>query len=190
MRDVGSLLLITDHWPFGISVADFSQRFGVDTRGGMTADPEHYEASLGDTHVVYSRANGLLGEHPITNGRNPAERIERVLVFTGQSLGVPEGASAFMRLGDAAIEYPPNEPSIVREGGDVRVSMTYGDATSARGRAQGIAIEFGAGRIVMLGETGMLRAQRDGRNRVGMNYLGYDNRQLALNIMHWLSRLD
>jgi hypothetical protein len=35
----------------------------------------------------------------------------------------------------------------------------------------------------------MLRAQRD-RNgaRVGMNVPGYDNRQLALNIMHWLSR--
>jgi hypothetical protein len=35
----------------------------------------------------------------------------------------------------------------------------------------------------------MLRAQRP-RNgqRVGMNVRGYDNRQLALNIMHWLSR--
>jgi hypothetical protein len=35
----------------------------------------------------------------------------------------------------------------------------------------------------------MLRAQRD-RNgtRVGMNVPGDDNRQLALNIMHWPSR--
>lgn len=189
VRAGGSLLLVTDHWPFGVSVAGLGRRFGVDVSGGMTADPEHYEASLGDTHVVYSRANGLLGEHPITNGRNAGERIENVIVFTGQSLSVPVDASAFLRLGDTAIDYPPSEPSIAREGGDVRVSMTYGDAISARGRAQGIAFEFGAGRVVMLGETAMLRAQRDGRDRVGMNYPGYDNRQLALNIMHWLSRL-
>jgi len=60
---------------------------------------------------------------------------------------------------------------------------------SAAGRAQGLALEVGAGRIVVLGEAGMLRAQRD-RNgaTVGMNVPGYDNRQLALNIMHWLSR--
>jgi hypothetical protein len=43
---------------------------------------------------------------------------------------------------------------------------------------------------VVLGEAGMLRAQRDrGRERVGMNVPGYDNRQLALNILHWLSRV-
>lgn len=36
----------------------------------------------------------------------------------------------------------------------------------------------------------MLRAHRasDG-SRVGMNVPGYDNRQLALNIVHWLSRV-
>jgi hypothetical protein len=44
--------------------------------------------------------------------------------------------------------------------------------------------------VVILGEAGMLRAQR-GRNgeRVGMNVPGCDNRQLALNIMRWLSRV-
>jgi len=42
---------------------------------------------------------------------------------------------------------------------------------------------------VVLGEAGMLRAQRDRNGApVGMNVPGYDNRQLALNIMHWLSR--
>ena len=45
------------------------------------------------------------------------------------------------------------------------------------------------GRIVILGEAGMLRAQRESSGSlVGMNVPGYDNRQLALNIMHWLSR--
>jgi hypothetical protein len=33
----------------------------------------------------------------------------------------------------------------------------------------------------------MLTAQRDGGRRIGMNLPGNDNRQLALNIMHWVS---
>lgn len=123
----GSLLLITDHWPFGVSAADFSRRFGVEVSGGMTADPEQYEAAAGDTHIVFSRDSGSLADHPITNGRNPAERVNRVLTFTGQSLSVPDGAVAFLRLSDAAIDYPPSAPEITRDGGDVRVSMTYGD---------------------------------------------------------------
>jgi hypothetical protein len=62
---------------------------------------------------------------------------------------------------------------------------------SAAGRAQGIAMKFGAGRVVVLGEAGMLSAQIVGPQHVafGMNRPGIDNRQLALNIMHWLSAL-
>jgi hypothetical protein len=75
-------------------------------------------------------------------------------------------------------------------GSDVRVIMNYGDPVSAKGKSQGTALEMGRGRVVMLGEAGMLSAQRDGRRSpVGMNFPGYDNRQLAVNIMHWLSRL-
>ena len=58
----------------------------------------------------------------------------------------------------------------------------------AGGRAQGLALEFGTGRVVVLGEAGMLTAQRDGDERFGMNVSGNDDRQLALNVMHWLSR--
>jgi hypothetical protein len=42
--------------------------------------------------------------------------------------------------------------------------------------------------VVVVAEAGMLSAQRDEQGHpVGMNFPGYDNRQLALNIMHWLS---
>ena len=68
--------------------------------------------------------------------------------------------------------------------------MEYGAPVSAAGRAQGIAFELDQGRVVILGEAGMLRAERGkGDVVVGMNVPGYDNRQLALNILHWLSRL-
>ena len=62
---------------------------------------------------------------------------------------------------------------------------------SAAGRAQGIAFKFGKGRVVVLGEAAMMSAQLAGpeKRRMGMNMPGSDNRQLALNIMHWLSGL-
>lgn len=52
---------------------------------------------------------------------------------------------------------------------------------------------YGKGRVVVLGEAAMLTAQvfrpPGLMIRLGMEYPGSDNRQLALNIMHGLSGL-
>jgi hypothetical protein len=54
-------------------------------------------------------------------------------------------------------------------------------------------MEFGRGRVIVLGEAAMLSAQLgispNRTEKMGMNVPGTDNRQFALNIMHWLSRL-
>ena len=55
------------------------------------------------------------------------------------------------------------------------------------GKAQGLAFGWGQGRVVILGEAAMLTAQVDSGVSFGMNSPGNDNRQFALNIMHWLS---
>jgi hypothetical protein len=157
---------------------------------GIVQDPQHCEPGLGDSHLVFSRANGLLREHPITRGRHAGERIQRVLTFTGQSLGAQPGAADFLSLGDTATDRPPALPKVERRGGNVTVTMEYGEPVTAKGRAQGVALEAGQGRVVVLGEAGMFRAQRERRGTlVGMNHPGFDNRQLALNVLHWLSRL-
>jgi hypothetical protein len=54
------------------------------------------------------------------------------------------------------------------------------------GRAQAVALQFGKGRVVVTGEAAMLTAQNQ---NFGMNYPGTDDRQFALNIMHWLTGL-
>jgi hypothetical protein len=189
VRRGGSLLLVTDHWPYGAAAEPLARAFGVQMGKGMVEDSAHCDPERGDSHLVFSSENGLLRDHPIVRGRNAGERIRRVLTFTGQSVQGPPGAVAFLALSDAAAERPPGVPSVDKRGGDVRVSMEYGEPVSAKGRAQGLALDVGRGRIVILGEAGMLRAQRDRHgSRVGMNVPGYDNRQLALNVMHWLSR--
>ena len=64
----------------------------------------------------------------------------------------------------------------------------------AAGRAQGLAFTHGDGRVVVLGEAGMLSAQLvrfgDGRPdmRFGMN-VAQGNPQFGLNILHWLTGL-
>jgi hypothetical protein len=189
VRSGGSLLLITDHWPYGSAVSPLARRFDVAMGTGLVEDAANHDSDRGDSHLVFSEENALLRDHPIVRGRNQAERVRRVLTFTGQSLQGDATAVPFLALSDAATERPPGPPQVNRDGGDVRVNMEYGAPVSAAGRAQGLAMEVEEGRIVVLGEAGMLRAQRDrGGVRVGMNVPGYDNRQLALNILHWLSR--
>src|SRR5262249_9086295 len=86
-RGGGVLLLIADHAPGGAAAAILSERFGVDMSKGFTADPVNFERVVMDASWIrYTRANKNLAEHPITRGRNPSERINTVLTFTGQSL--------------------------------------------------------------------------------------------------------
>jgi hypothetical protein len=173
VRKGGSLLLIADHAPMGAANQILAARFQVDMSKMYTADPQNSDAGS-SSFIVYTRASGTLADHPVTRGRSESERVNKVIAFTGQSLKGPADSFAFMRLADTAIDMMPG-PNANR--------------VSAAGRAQGIAINFGKGRVIVLGEAGMLSAQVVGQQQMkfGMNRPGIDNRQLALNIMHWLS---
>ena len=176
VRGGGALLLIADRAPFASATDILAKRLGIDMSKGDTMDQANAEKEFNTPSVlVYSRENHLLGEGAITNGRSDAERVNRVIVFGGQSLKGPEGSEAFLKLADTAVDEiaPP------------------GKNASAAGRAQGIAFRPGKGRVVVLADAAMLSAQLTGSNNqpVGMNVPDTDNRQLALNIMHWLSGL-
>jgi len=176
VRSGGSLLFIADHAPMGAAAETLAARFGVGMSKAYTLDPSHTipeENNPGS--IVYTRENKLLGDHPITRGREEAERVNRVIAFTGQSLKGPAGSVAFMKLADTALDAMPGSNKQV----------------SAARRAQGLAFTFGKGRVVVMGEAGMLSAQLAGPDKkpFGMNRPGIDNRQLALNIMRWLSGL-
>ena len=189
VRDGGSLLLVTDHWPYGAANEALAERFGVRMGKGLVEDMQHFEPDRGESHLVFSEENGLLRDHPIIRGRTSGERIRRVLTFTGQSLIGPPASVAFLSLSEGATERPPTAPQVDKSGGNVRVTMEYGDPAALSGAAQGLAFEHGSGRVVVLGEAGMLRAEKNDDLLVGMNVPGFDNRQLALNIAHWLSRV-
>jgi len=180
VRQGGNLLLIADHAPMGAANERLSLRFGVDMSKGYTGDPANRdEVSRSDSNIKFNLENKLLGDHPITRGRNESEKISRIISFTGQSLKGPPDSVAFMKLADTAVDFTRGPQG------------TEGTTKSAAGRAQGIALKFGKGRAVIMGEAGMLSAQLAGpdKRKFGMNRPGIDNRQLVLNIMHWLSGL-
>lgn len=180
VRAGGALLLITDHEPAATAAENLATRFEVGTSKNFAVDKSNYFTRTGWAgNLVFSRDKGLLAEHPIINGRNATERINRVLSFGGQSLKGSASSTAFLKLSETAktlFTYPARQVEI-----------------SAANRAQGIALQYGKGRVVVTGEAGMLSAQilKEGQASYpfGMNVPGFDNRQLALNIMHWLSGL-
>ena len=173
----GALLLIADHAPMGSANQFLGQRFGVSMSKMFTIDSQNYDVeSKNPGFIVYSRESGRLADHAVTRGRNDSERVNKIIAFTGQSLKGPADSVAFLKLADTAVDAMPGVNTV---------------PASAAGRAQGIVMSFGHGRVVVLGEAAMLSAQLAGANQVpfGMNRTGIDNRQLALNIMHWLSGL-
>jgi len=173
VKDGGSLLLIADHAPFGGAAAALANKFGVDMSKGYTFDPENSVANL-PTQLIFSRENKLLASHPITEGRNEKERVNLVRSFTGQSLKGPEGSAGILNLASTAFDRP---------------TFSAETSSSAAGRTQAVAFKFGKGRVVVQGEAAMLSAQISGADNhpMGMNVPGSDNRQYALNLMHWLS---
>lgn len=175
VRNGGALLLIADHAPAGAAAAILSASFGVEMSKAYTADPTNFQRiALDVSWIMYSRENKGLGDHAITRGRDNSERINRVLSFTGQSLKGPQGSAPILKLSDAAYDvFDGNKPQQAR-------------MSPAAGRSQAVALEFGKGRVVVFGEAAMLTAQE---KNFGMNYPGIDNRQLALNVMHWLTGL-
>lgn len=182
VSDGGNALIISDHPPAADGSRRLAAAFGVQMRGWWAEDHEQSDPiSKNPGALVFSRDNALLGEHPILAGRSDAERINRVMTFTGQALDPGPNGVTLLRLSSTAREYP------------YRVSREA-QGRSAAGAAQAVAVEFGKGRVVVMGEAAALTAQRfetpTGETLLlGMNRDGIDNQQFALNIVHWLMRV-
>lgn len=175
----GRALIVADHAPAAHASRRLAAAFGVEMTTWWAEDAENAEPETRNpATIVFTRERDLLGDHAILNGRDAAERINRVMTFTGQALKPGPGGVALLRLSSAAREYP------FRVSNELR-------GRSAAGLAQAVAVEFGKGRVVVLGEAAALTAQRieppgAAPYLMGMNRPGTDNQQFALNIMRWL----
>lgn len=196
VRAGGSLLLAADHTPYGSANETLGRAFGVEMGKGyaFVLTPQ---GPL--TNLDYPAE--ALGDHPIIAGRDEDERVRRVRTFTGQSLRGPEGATVLLAMSADAREARDllTLQQIDRrlDGGEARDAV-LAELSQPALSAQGLAFAHGRGRVVVLGEAGMLTAQvvrfsaESGRDDVifGLQTPGHDDQQFALNLLHWLSRLE
>jgi hypothetical protein len=190
VEEGGSLLLIADHVPFGNAAESIARRFNIQMGKGIVFD-RRANTDGGPTTMVFSRENTFLGTHPLMQGRSDSEVIKRVVTFSGQSVSVPDGATALLKFSASAREAPT---SIQLE---AALNGQATDIPSVSSLAQAVVLKVGRGRLAVAGEAAMLTAQvvrfesagRKEEIKMGMNVAGNDNRQFALNILHWLSGL-
>jgi hypothetical protein len=196
VRAGGSLLLAADHAPYGSANATLAQALGVLMGKGYAF---RLTPQGPVTNLDYPAE--ALGDHPIIAGRDEGERVRSVRTFTGQSLRGPAGAVVLLAMSEDARE-APDLPTLQ----DIDRRLEAGEAADAVAAelarpalpAQGLAFAHGEGRVVVLGEAGMLTAQvvrfpaDSGREDVvfGLQTPGHDDQQFALNVLHWLSRLE
>ena len=164
VRAGGRLLLIADHDPWPAASAALANRFGARFRNAAAVDTTRPRGG-GD---LFTRTDGTLRPHPITDGREPAERVDSVRTFLGQGF---------------EIEAPLEPILVLHDGWKLAPPGTLGSGPyawkPAAGLAQAAAGRVGAGRVAILGEAWLFRF-------LGPS-LEAGNTRFLINLFDWLT---
>jgi hypothetical protein len=174
VEDGGSLFLIADHMPFGGAASDLAATFGFTFTNGFAGDTSK------PGNADFYRNDGTLASCSITNGRNAAETVNKVVTFTGQAFRIPAGATSVLRFDDRYL---------LLETDTAWVFDSHTRYTRIKDWSQGAYMKYGKGRVAIFGEAAMFSAQLAGQNlrHFGMNSdYAEENYKLLLNIIHWL----
>lgn len=170
----GSLFLIADHMPMADASKDLAAAFGFKFTNGFVFD------TVGRGVAFFKLEDKTLVESIITEGRDPAEKVNEVVTFTGQAFQVPDDARSILTFNDAFENYLPD------------TAWVFDETTikqNVNGWSQGAITEFGKGKVAVFGEAAMFTAQLAGpeKRKGGMNSdFASQNFQFLLNIIHWL----
>lgn len=177
VREGGSLLLVADHMPFPGAAEGLAAAFGVAMGNGFA-----YDSTEQESRFRFSRANGLLADHPVTNGRDASERVDSIDSFTGQAFRLMRAdAQPLLTLGPGTVLLMPE------------VAWQFSALTPrvrADGLLHGAVLRHGRGRVALFGEAAMFSAQLAGPQRapMGMNDPhAPQNARFLLNVVHWLT---
>ncbi|MBX3479088.1 MAG: hypothetical protein KF842_01720 [Caulobacter sp.] len=173
----GGLLLIADHMPFAGAAQDLAAAFGFRFSNGFA------QRNTPGRPDIFTREAGSLKADVVTEGRDPGEAISQVRTFTGSAFEAPARARPILVF---PAGYRSREPDVAWE---------FSDQTpehDIEGQLQGAVLTVGKGRVAVFGEAAMFTAQLAGPKRTPMGFNAPDaprNRQLMLNIVHWLAGL-
>ena len=168
----GGLLLVTNHEPLGHFVNSLSSRFGMRPGLNCTSDPEEDHHKASEFFVTFHQKLGMLGEHPILNGKCREEKIYRVQSFCGET--IDGNGDPLLSLGTQARTHGWYKKEEIKP---------------APRQAMARATTHGEGRVAMVGDAGIFRDSRVKRirlQRIRMGIGAADNKQFAANIVRWL----
>jgi hypothetical protein len=171
----GSLMLIADHMPFAGCSAQLSLAFGFNFIDGFAIRRDKKPE-------VFSYKRNNLNQNIITKGRTKDEAIDSLMCFTGQGFIAPREATVLTRLND---DYEVLLPTVAWGFSENTPRM------SGQSLVNGAFMDYGKGRLVVMGEAAMFSAQLSGPLKVkaGMNSVNAkQNAQFLLNIVHWLDK--
>lgn len=174
----GRLLLIADHMPFAGAADALGAAFGFRFLNGFA-----FTAERAWPPSVFTLSDGTLCASPVTAGRYPEERIDRVVTFTGSAFSIPREAIPVLQFEKEHWSLQPD------------TAWRFGERTprvSLDGYYQGALLVFGRGRIAVFGEAAMFTAQvANGSFKVGFNSEeAPQNATFVLNVMRWLDGKD
>ncbi|WP_370088990.1 hypothetical protein [Ekhidna sp.] len=176
VKNGGSLLLVADHMPYGGAAQDLGKAFGVKWNNGFAIrQGQHWPPS------EFDRSNNTILDSPVTMDGDFTRRISHIASFSGSVFKLPKKSQPFMVYDDSHMILMPD------------VAWQFSKKTkreNSEGWVQGACLEYGNGKIVLLGEAAMITAQLgDNDHKVGMNNQedAPENAQLALNIFRYLA---
>ncbi len=171
----GALFLITDHMPCAGSVSNLAARFGFNLINGFAQRKDGMPE-------VFSRRRGNLTANAVTDAEGAV--IDSIRVWGGTGFFPPPEAVVISSLGEDYELFLPTRAVEM----DSPVAATV-PKIKGTGLANGAILPCGRGRVFIFADGAPFTAQLQGiksRQR-GMNHpSAAQNKQLLLNVIHWL----
>ncbi len=185
----GAILLQIDHMPIPGAAEDLASTFNFQVSNGFALDerslqeyPNGPNQGIGAAgEVTFRRSDRSLADHPITNGRTFAERVDSIETSTGAAFRLPPDGESLLTFGPTFVSLLPES------------SWEFDDTTPRQaigGWSQAGVARVGSGRIAVLGDSWLLRsALEEEDTEMGPAYEESQNTQFTLNVVYWLSGL-
>ena len=142
----GGLFLIADHMPFPGAASKLASRFGIQFSNAYAFEVDDgFKRINGPT--VFLRSEKRIGDHPITNGRDATEKIQKVVSFTGSAFPITNNATSIIRFSDNARLFFPDEAWQFDANTPIANIPKW---------SQGLALDFGKGRVEAICNDSML----------------------------------
>lgn len=174
----GSMLILADHSPFAGGTIQLANAFGFTYMTGIAISKNSLSERI-NSHIDFTKENKLLAEHPITDGSSGRKPISHFYAFEGQAIIPPSQATSILTI-------PSYFETLL--GFDPEVDFYSSPRLDSGGLSQGATLEFGNGRLMIMGETGGFTAQIiDGIAGTGFEEpVADENKEFVLAALRWL----